>query len=128
MVKEFGSSDIFPASRCGSFDGYSEGLLGLYFVPKGRRIFRKCGFVDKDGNIAIDAQFDETGQFNGGLAPVKIDGKWGYIDRQGNTVIEPKFAQAGSFNKGLAVVKEPPLVPVGYINQQGEYVWKSVEF
>ncbi|MGK7938136.1 MAG: WG repeat-containing protein [Xenococcaceae cyanobacterium] len=54
--------------------------------------------------------------------------RWGFLDAQGNTVIEPKLAQASSFNKGLAVVKEPPLVPYGYINQQGEYVWKSVEF
>ena len=128
-LKTFDSSDIYPTSSCGSLDGYSNGLLGLNFMPKGKyHLFTKCGFVDQNGNIAIDAQFDEAKQFSEGLAAVKIDNKWGYIDRQGNTVIEPKFDKASSFNKGLAVVTEPPLVPIGYINQQGEYVWKSVEF
>ncbi len=110
--------------------GYSEGLMGMKFAPGGKvsKWYNKCGFIDRDGNIVIDAQFREARQFNEGLAAVKIGDKWGYIDRQGNMVIEPKFAEAGSFDKRLAVVSEPPLIPWGYINQQGDYVWKSVEF
>lgn len=78
--------------------------------------------------MVISPQFDEVGQFIEGVAGVKIGSKYGYIDKEGNTVISPQFDKISNFNKGLAVVTEPPLVPQGYINQQGEYIWKSVNF
>lgn len=123
-----------PDPRCDSQKGYSEGLLGIRFLPLGvtesltSRLRMKCGFVDRDGNVVIEAKFDEVGQFIDGLAGVKIGSKHGYIDKNGNVVIEAKFDKVSNFHKGLATVSEPPLVPYGYINQQGEYVWKSVEF
>lgn len=52
----------------------------------------------------IAPQYEDAGNFSGGLAAVKVDGKWGYINESGETVIEPKYDWAGSFSEGVAVV------------------------
>ena len=52
----------------------------------------KYGFVDKDGNVVIDYQYDDvTEQNNYGYAGIKKDGKWGSIDNKGNVVREPTY-------------------------------------
>ena len=52
----------------------------------------KYGFVDKDGNVVIDYQYDDvTEQNNYGYAGIKKDGKWGVIDKEGKTVQEPTY-------------------------------------
>jgi hypothetical protein len=35
-------------------------------------------------------RYDFVGQFNEGLAFVKLNGKWGVIDKAGNEVVSPK--------------------------------------
>ncbi|MDR2862901.1 MAG: WG repeat-containing protein, partial [Puniceicoccales bacterium] len=35
-------------------------------------------------------KYDDVENFHGGLAAVKLDGKWGYVDETGNEVIPPK--------------------------------------
>lgn len=56
------------------------------------------GFVDKDGKIVIEPQYQEAKSFSNGLAAVKINGKWGYIDESGELVIEASFEDANDFN------------------------------
>ena len=52
----------------------------------------KYGFVDKDGKVVVDYQYDDaTEQNDCGFAGVKKDGKWGSIDRTGKIVQEPKY-------------------------------------
>ncbi len=52
----------------------------------------KYGFVDKDGNVVINYQYDDaTEQNEDGFAGVKKDGKWGSIDSNGKVVIEPTY-------------------------------------
>lgn len=52
----------------------------------------KYGFVDKDGNVVIDYQYDDaTEQNTYGYAGIKKDGKWGVIDNKGNIVQEPTY-------------------------------------
>lgn len=66
----------------------------------------KCGYIDKDGNLAISfAGLSDGGEFYEGLAPVKIERGWGYINNAGQWVIPPQFAQASNFSEGLAAVK-----------------------
>ena len=44
----------------------------------------KCGFIDTDGRMLIQPQFDEVLGFSDvGLSAVKIGDKWAYIDRDG---------------------------------------------
>jgi hypothetical protein len=135
IVKTLVKGKIVPTKNCSSDYGYSQGRIGVEFLPIGKpnlSWLMKCGYLDENGNIAIEAQFDEAKPFSEGLAAVKVrvDGfdKWGFINLQGKMVISPKFESVDSFKNGLALVSEPPLVPKGYINQQGQYVWKSVEF
>ena len=68
----------------------------------------KWGFIDKQGKMVIDPQFDAVRPFANGLAVVRIGddktGKWGFIDPQGKFVINPQFDDAGSFSGGLAAV------------------------
>ena len=52
----------------------------------------KYGFVDKDGKVIVDYQYDDvTEQNNYGYAGIKKDGKWGAIDNKGNVVQEPTY-------------------------------------
>ncbi len=62
--------------------------LGLMPVAYGEN----CGFVDEDGKIVINPQFDGAGFFTkDGVAPVSNGGKWGLIDRKGSYVVNPQF-------------------------------------
>jgi tetratricopeptide (TPR) repeat protein len=58
----------------------------------------KWGFVDKDGNMVIDAKYDGARSFSNGLAAVKISGKWGFIDINGDVVIEADYYDAKDFS------------------------------
>lgn len=52
----------------------------------------KYGFVDKDGKVIVDYQYDDaTEQNTYGYAGIKKDGKWGVIDNKGNIVQEPTY-------------------------------------
>ena len=54
---------------------------------------KKYGFIDKNGKVVIELQFDDeidiAGSFIAGLACVRKDGKEGFIDKNGKVVIEP---------------------------------------
>jgi beta-lactamase regulating signal transducer with metallopeptidase domain len=65
----------------------------------------KYGYVNRQGEIVIEAIFDMAWPFEEKLAGVKIGDKWGFIDTTGNFVIEPQFDQITSFKDGVAVVK-----------------------
>lgn len=52
----------------------------------------KYGFVDKDGKVVVDYQYDDAMEQNEyGFAAVKKDGKWGAVDNKGQVVVEPTF-------------------------------------
>lgn len=80
------------------------------FMGDGATAFRKgdkWGFVDKQGNVVIEPQYEEAKCFNIGLAPVKIDGKWGYINTSNVLRIENIFEDAGFFNgNGVAAIND----------------------
>lgn len=59
----------------------------------------KWGYIDKDGKIVIEPQFEEAHSFLNGYAAVKTHGKWGYINEKGKLVIEEKFIDARDFNE-----------------------------
>jgi len=88
-------------------------LLNAYAFSDGRGRFgvlgaleRVFGYYDKDGQIAIEAQYSEARDFSEGYAAVKgVNGKWGYIDSDGNTVIPFDFDTAYDFVNGYARVE-----------------------
>ena len=136
IIKDFKLSDVlsgFIDLQCGTVKGYSQGLIGARFFPTGvnpnsRRSVRKykCGYLDRDGLVAVEPAFDYAMPFSEGLAAVKIGNKWGYINLKGEMVIEPEYATAGKFDNGLAVVSRySDNMRFGYINTKGELVYKS---
>ncbi|MBS1683936.1 MAG: WG repeat-containing protein [Bacteroidetes bacterium] len=65
----------------------------------------KWGYIDKDGKIVINPQFEFAGLFYDGLALVKsADDKYGYIDEDGKYKINPTYKYATPFSEGLASV------------------------
>jgi len=66
------------------------------------------GFIDTDGNIAIEAKHKGVGYFSAGLAWARSDNdKVGFIDKTGQWIIEPIFLAVGPFDpvSGMARVK-----------------------
>lgn len=84
----------------------------------------KHGFIDRNGQIVIDPQFEAVGDFSEGLARYKKGEKWGFIDRLGRVVIKPRFLWAHDFSEGLARVQIfGPIFrarrSIGFINKRG---------
>ena len=96
---------------------FSEGLVRVM-------IGDKWGYIDREGKIVIDPQFDLAFSFNNGLALVrKNDKKKGYINTEGEFVIEPQVDPPfyiSTLSNGLAVLKIDD--KHGYINAKGEVV------
>jgi len=97
---------------------FSEGLAAVF-------VDDKFGFIDKTGNIVIEAKFDKALVFSEGLAPAQVDDKWGYINRKGDFVIKPQFDMTFGFHKGVAMVEVGD--KRGYIDNSGKYIWKPDE-
>lgn len=72
--------------------------------------------------FVLEPRIERGGNFNNGLARVRINGKAGYIDREGNTQIPPNFDGALDFSKpdNLALAWKYG-ENRGFINKKGEY-------
>lgn len=121
--------------------GFSEGLA----PAQGKN--DKYGYIDKTGKFAIPPQFDRVGDFSEGLAavmPVKNapwPGNLAYINQKGEIVIKsmsnfPNSPMKAEFDLhnyrfcgGVARVslgKTEDEDAVGYINQEGKFIWPEV--
>jgi len=81
----------------------------------------KFGFIDVNGKVAIQAQYQGIGYFYAGLAwAKKTDKSIGFINPQGEWVIQPQFVAAKNFDSesGMARVK---------VGDKWAYVNKTVE-
>ena len=65
----------------------------------------RWGFMDNQGTMVIEPQYEDARSFCNGYAAVKQEGKWGFVDEQGKMVIEPQFADARDFSSGNVFVK-----------------------
>lgn len=79
------------------------------------------GFIDENGELAIEARYDDAGPFSQGLSAVNKDGKWGYINRHGEVVIEPVYKSAWAFHEGYARVL-PFDGPDQFIDREGKAI------
>ena len=82
-------------------------------------LFPLHGFIDKNGRLAIDPQYDWADRFSGGLARVIVNAKFGFIDKIGRMVIEPQFEDAGDFSEGLAAIQIQLNGKYGFIDKTG---------
>jgi hypothetical protein len=52
------------------------------------------GYIDAQGEWAIDPQFDDARDFTvNALAAVRVGDYWGFINEQGNWAIDPQFEE-----------------------------------
>lgn len=73
--KELKNTDVYPNNK-------------LFVKVEGD----KYGFVDINGKLVVDYQYDKAYEFNSyGFAAVRRDGKWGAINEQGQEVIAPTY-------------------------------------
>lgn len=67
----------------------------------------KWGFVDTEGNVAIEPQYDCAQSFANGYAAVKKQGKWGFINKKNEMIVNPMFDEAVYMDStGMAFVKD----------------------
>jgi len=92
-----------------------EDTSGLFAVE----INGKWGYINTQGNIAIQPQFEEASFFSEGLARVKLNSKWGFISENGNLVIPAQFNYADCFSHGLSVASYGERF--GYIDRNGKW-------
>ena len=81
-----------------NYGGFSEGLKIV--SDKQHRL----GFIDVEGNVVIQRQYQDAESFSEGLAAVKRGDLWGYVDISGKTVIPFEYSEAKSFKDGRTVV------------------------
>jgi WG repeat protein len=82
----------------------------------------KCGFIDRDGKIVIEPEFDKCHDFSDERAVVMIGSKTIVIDENGQTVFEPKSRLYGAkFSDGLISVcsRDDTCAPIGYLDKDG---------
>ena len=80
----------------------------------------KTGFINEQGEVVIDFEFEGASTFSEGLARVFVGDKVGFINLEGNMVIPPIYDRALGFSEGLAVVTLGE--HQGYIDTKGELV------
>ena len=104
------------------FSGLTNRILSAIFHEglAAVRVSEKWGFIDKNGNMVINPEYDKAELFSEGLAAVALNGKWGYIDRAGRWVVKPQYEFADDFSEGFAGVVGNG--KYGFINKQGELV------
>ncbi|MEZ4700349.1 MAG: WG repeat-containing protein [Rhodothermales bacterium] len=82
------------------------------------RIDGNWGFINENGRIIIEPQFDAARDFQDGLARIR-EGAVGYIDPAGEYVIEPRFQDGRPFSEGFAAVQVDGRW--GFINRSGAF-------
>lgn len=80
----------------------------------------RYGFMNRDGEIMIPAQFEYASNFSNGLAVIAVQDKFGYIDKSGETVIECQFDEAQNFVEARAIVEINGFF--GVIDPTGNYI------
>ena len=107
FVKQNGSYQMVNAKMEPVGDGgYEDAVPFVGDQPAAVKINGKWGFVDADGGIVIEPQYENAGAFSNNLAPVETAAGWGYINLENQLVIEAKYLGAKSFYEGIAPVKD----------------------
>src|ERR1051325_3002771 len=120
IIDSFGN---FMAKQPVALEGIrsSDGLIAV-------RRDGKLGYMDVDGNIVVQPQYDQGGEFSGGIAAVDSNGKGMFIDKSGTTTAQfPSdviFAEPLSDGLSLATSNAQPLRKFGYVDRNGKWAVK----
>ena len=87
----------------------------------------KLEYIDREGKIQINPQFENASVYHDGLALVKTSGensKYGYISEEGKFVISAKYLEATVFSDEIAWVVQKNGCPTA-INTKGKVLFKA---
>jgi len=103
---------------------FSEGLIAV-------RQDRRLGYMDLEGNIAVEPRYDQGGEFAEGLAAVQLEGHWMFIDKAGAVAAEfpAGIAFAEPLSDGLSLVsadRDQAGRKFGYVDRNGHWVIKPI--
>ncbi|ERI91582.1 hypothetical protein HMPREF1982_03091 [Clostridiales bacterium oral taxon 876 str. F0540] len=96
----------------------SEGLMAFQKEPEG-----KYGFIDEQGKVVIEPQFQNAQNFQNGRAIINTINdyiyKYGLIDRQGNVIFKPDYDNMNILGEnrvavGRAIVPDKPFMGYKY--------------
>ena len=65
----------------------------------------RAAIMDKKGHIIAYSTYDEVHQFQEGLSPIKVNGKWGFINEQNKVVVKPQYQYVRWYSQGFAAVQ-----------------------
>ncbi|MBI4748795.1 MAG: WG repeat-containing protein [Acidobacteria bacterium] len=101
-----------------SVNGFQEGLAAV-------QIDNKWGFINLQGQVVIQPEFEIAYDFSEGLSLVFKDGKYGFITPSGDWQIPPQLISASSFHNGRAkilVIAQDEAESYGFCDRQGKLV------
>lgn len=84
----------------------------------------RWGYMNRQGQIIIKAQFEQAGNFSEGVAAVRTSGRYGYINTSGKVVIEQSFDFAYAFRNGYALIYKNAIPQI--IRENGQPLFKNV--
>lgn len=99
-----------PRNRLFNVHTFSDGLAQVHTRVPEKDLYG-YGFVDTEGELVVDPEYDEAEAFHEGRAAVARYGdeqpikRWGFVDRNGKVVVGLDYIDAHSFSDGLAAVK-----------------------
>lgn len=87
---------IYNETEIKYFDKEGKALKNTEVYPNNKLFVKvennQYGFVDSNGNLVVDYEYDKAYGFNEyGFATVKKGGKWGAIDESGKEVVAPIY-------------------------------------
>lgn len=98
LINDEGKSFIFDSNG----KQYPQTLKrSYYFLYEGYRFFHfgmaraendgKWGYIDYKGNLVINYQYEDAGEFNGDFAAIRLNGKCGIINKRNEMIVPPTF-------------------------------------
>jgi hypothetical protein len=99
-----------------SVDFFASESGGMMLARKGRLI----GYLNDEGQLAIEPRFRGAYDFKDGMARFWEQGKYGFIDKTGKVVALPQYDSARDYQEGLAGVRMNG--KYGFVDRQGKIV------
>ncbi|MEW5821812.1 MAG: WG repeat-containing protein [Cyanobacteriota bacterium] len=135
-IDRSGNIVIEPNNVFTHAQNFSEGLALVTTGEQGNIHSLKRGYIDINGDFAIESAFYLADHFSEGLAPVAMHNfkslkapiESGYINKQGNWIIKDNrfFQKPGRFKDNIAIVcyfDENSGYQYSFINRTGEFVF-----
>lgn len=101
----------------GGYD-FSEGLARV-------KVNGKVGYINTNGELAIDAKWSNAGSFSNGRAWVESNAGISFINIDGEEIAKCDYSNIrfiGSFSDGLAYIADNKTSRYGFLNEQGKLV------